>query len=296
MADESNSTPLPAPATDPLVALVARWHEINAALAATSDPPEQDRLATELCDVERMIAATPATTAPGALAGLELARYIRAQPARDRDQRAALYIALLENAADVLSKIIGHARQNLSRDLHNAEVTFANVDDDGRMGAAFALKGAYDFLVALSVPSEDLRPLHKLVLALLDVDNGTPNRMLVPPKRRVYPDETQDSLAKAFAAAAVTVLMQGGFKRESAESYVNRKIQRWVFSRRQNFNGKTLRAWRKRISGGLRSSDIDTAAYYDALDIVRHQPGSSTSIADKLLKLGSRICGTKKRT
>ena len=42
MADESNSTPSPAPATDPLVALVARWHGINAALAAT--PPSRTDL------------------------------------------------------------------------------------------------------------------------------------------------------------------------------------------------------------------------------------------------------------
>ena len=102
MADESNSTPSPAPATDPLVALVARWHGINAALAATGDPAEQDRLAAELRNVECMMMATPATTAPGAVAGWELARHIRAQPACDRNHRAALYIALLENAADGL--------------------------------------------------------------------------------------------------------------------------------------------------------------------------------------------------
>jgi hypothetical protein len=296
MADKSNSTPSPAPATDPLVALVARWHRINAALAATGDPAEQDRLAAELRNVECMMMATPATTAPGAVAGWELARHIRAQPACDRNHRAALYIALLENAADVLSEIYVHARQGLSRDLHNAAVFFENIDDDGRMGAARAVAGAHDFLVALSLPSEGLRPLQKLALALLDVDSGTPNPMLVPLRRRgSSKDQIQDSLAKAVAAAAVTILMEGGFTRERAETYVNRRIRNWVFSRRQNFDRKTLRQWRKRISGGLRSSDIDTATYYHALDIARNLSGSPTSIADRLLQHGSGFRGTRKR-
>ena len=287
MADESNSTPSPAPATDPVVALVARWHEIDAARAATIDPGEQDRLAAEARDVEHKIAATRATTLVGALAALDLlARLTQDQPIRGEDHQSALRLALIESAYGIIASIDASSQQ-LLLSLKSADVCFEKISDHGRVGSMIALTAAFGAFAALQIPREKLGPLSALFRALEDAENGKRNAMLVPPKRRGSPpDEVRDSIAKAYAAVAMSLLMKKGLSEKAAAQYVHRKMQHWAFSKRKKFTSNTIRNWRERISGGLKHSDLDADTYFSALEHANSSSEDPKIMADNLLKRG----------
>ena len=238
MAANSDSTPSPDTTTDPICALVARWHEINAARAATIDASERGRLDAIARDVESRIAATPPTTLVGVLAGLELLPHLtRDQSIRERDHQSALRLALIDNAAGIIFSIDASRRQ-LLLGLKKSDEIFQEAEDDcseensdhGRIGAMFALAAAIDAFKAQGISRESLRPLYALLRALKDAENGRRNRMFAPAKRKNdggSPDEVRDFIAKVRAAVALELLMQYGMSKPDAMSYVYNKMKNW---------------------------------------------------------------------
>lgn len=124
--------------------------------------------------------------------------------------------------------------------------TLVREDDDQdtveRARVRKALAALQNYLREVGIPLELRADIHKLAAALEDVARGRTNELLTPAK--ALPDTPKKKSFEAshetMAAAALTILVQAGWKLDSALSYVATGLR---------LNRKALGDYRKNLTG-----------------------------------------------
>lgn len=170
--------------------------------------------------------------------------------------------------SDRSRRIIG-ALHALAQTLYAASQYNSEVDPTlARKAIGNVLIRVIDLVLELH-PDQPSLPLSlsQLLLALKDLDRGAVSPLLTPEKTSARPpDRFNEVFLRAVAAAAMTVLVDGGVRRDDASQYVAHSMRKMGYRLRGNApDAKQIARWRATLMGKKRSDAKDVKRYQDAL-------------------------------
>jgi len=147
--------------------------------------------------------------------------------------------------------------------------------DHGRATVVAALVGVNQLIAALFPNKPALPvPLIDLACALKDLDRGIVGPLLQPTEISHRPPKALlDDLFTALPAAAMTLLMTAGTKREDAGREIARHLERMGYRHASGdrISGSQIAKWRERMMTERAAENLAAARYQLALEQVKGQ-------------------------
>lgn len=145
--------------------------------------------------------------------------------------------------------------------------------DHGRAGVVTALVGVNQLIAALFPDKPALpMPLIDLACALKDLDRGIVGPLLRPAKvSHRPPNALSDELFRSLPAAAMTLFMQGGLKRDDAGRTVASRIGKMGYrdASGNRISSVQIAKWREKMMTERASENLAVARYQLALKQVQ---------------------------